>query len=307
MTAYRFGDLVLESEVALPSLPVASDHRPVCRVRRDPFPLSGTATAWDHHWRTLDGEVSLSCAKLAEGYRLGVPGLAEFDILEGGTEVVSRVDDPFPEATLEHLLIDQVLPRVLAFRGRIVLHAGCVASAEGAIAFLGESGAGKSTLCAAFARAGWALLGDDALVVAPAAGGRFEAFPTYPGLRLLAESRARLASVAASSPVAHTTAKRRIAWPVRDTVPCPLLALYLLETSRDGEDSPRFETVRGREAVLALVRSSFQLHLDEPERTGALLTRLAALVEAVPIRRLRYIRRFEALPGVVEEVSRITP
>lgn len=302
MTAYRFGDLVLESEVALPSLPVAPGRHPECRLRRDLLPPSGTATAWDHHWRTPAGAASLSCAKIEGGYRLGVSGLAEFDILADGTEVACRTDGEIPEATLEHLLIDQVLPRMLAFRGRIVLHAGCVASEGGAIAFLGESGSGKSTLCAAFARAGCVLLGDDALVVAPSEGGGFEVFPTYPGLRLLAESRAHLACAATTSPVAHTTEKRRVAWPVPDAGPRPLVALYLLDVAREGEDSPRVEAVRGREAVLALVRASFQLHLDEPDRTGALLTRLAALARGVPVRRLVHPRRFEVLPRVIDAV-----
>ncbi len=231
-----------------------------------------------------------------------MPGLAEFDILADGTEVACRAKGEIPAETLEHLLIDQVLPRVLAWRGRIVLHAGCVASAAEAIAFLGESGAGKSTLCAAFARAGWSLLGDDALVVARSEDGGFEVFPTYPGLRLPADSRARLASVAASSPVAHTTAKRRIAWPRPDSVPRPLLALYILETSPNAEDSPRVEEIRGREALLALVRASFQLHLDDPARTEAHFARLSALAATVPVRRLVYPRCFEGLPRVIERV-----
>ncbi len=53
-------------------------------------------------------------------------------------------------ATLQHLLFDQILPRLIAHAGRLVLHASAVGASAGAILFLGGTGQGKSTLAASF-------------------------------------------------------------------------------------------------------------------------------------------------------------
>jgi serine kinase of HPr protein (carbohydrate metabolism regulator) len=202
--------------------------------------------------------------------------------------------------TLEHFLIDQVLPRVLTHRGRIVLHAGCVATPEGAIAFLGESGAGKSTLCAELARAGYPLLGDDGIVVLPAARG-FEAIATYPGLRLLPDPLTVLFEDApGGEAVAHTSAKRRLPCAglglTLAEAPAPLLALYWLTRGSQIE----IGAMPDRDAFLALLRSSFLLHLDDRERSRRLFDRIGALSQALPVRRLTYPRELGRLPAVRE-------
>ena len=51
-------------------------------------------------------------------------GLATFLIDGGGGAITCRPHETLPPGTLEHLLIDQVLPRVLTHRGRVVIHAG---------------------------------------------------------------------------------------------------------------------------------------------------------------------------------------
>jgi hypothetical protein len=228
-------------------------------------------------------------------------GLATFLIEDGGRTIACRPHEALPPATLEHLLIDQVLPRVLTHRGRQVIHAGCVATPGGAIGFLGDSGAGKSTLCAEFARAGYPLIGDDGLVVRPAAAGGFEALATYPGLRLLPDPLAVLFDDSAgAAPVAHYSDKRRLARDNADltiaTGPQPLRALYLLDAAAAIGIAP----LPDRDAFMALVRASFQLHLDDPERSRGLFERIGALTDAVPVRRLSYPREFARLGDVRE-------
>src|SRR5262245_35532677 len=177
MTLVRFGDLVLESEVPLPSLPPAETSRSDCTLTVDAS-TGVDPHRWDHHWRRPEGSVSCSRGSPA-GYQLGFPGLAVFDIADDGRSIVGRTEGTLPLSTVEHLVVDQVLPRVLAQRGRLVLHAGCVVTARGAVAFLGDSGAGKSTLCASFARAGDGLvLGDDGIVVRECVDGASVAFAT---------------------------------------------------------------------------------------------------------------------------------
>ena len=299
---YQFADLVLRSELPLAELPSASQGPAECRVRSGPIDRSGASgQRWDHHWPSADGGVALSCARDGDAYRVGMSGLATFLVEGGGSEITCRPVDALPHVTLEHMLIDQVLPRVLAHRGRLVIHAGCVETPGGAIGFLGASGAGKSTLCGEFARAGHALLGDDGVVVREAHAGGFEVIATYPGLRLLPDPLACLFDVeAGGAPVAHYTTKRRLD---RNRVslamaagPRALRAVYFLDGGSRIEIAPLTE----REGFMALLTASFQLHLDDRERAAELFLRIGALQSAVPVRRLTYPRDFARLPAVRE-------
>lgn len=296
----RFGDLLIDSEVALPALSPSAGVAE-CFVRVD----SATAPdeQWDHHWRAPDGAAVLSCARDGDAYRLGVPGLASFLIDASGREITCRPERDLPADTLEHLVIDQVLPRVLAHRGRLVLHAGCVATPEGAIALLGDSGAGKSTLCAALARAGHDLVGDDGIVARGAAGGGFEVFATYPGLRLFADPLASLfGHLPRCSPLAHYSSKRRLAGLEAGlafaTACVPLRALYVLDAGPEIGTSP----VTGTQAFTEVLRASYQLHLGDAERSRRLFDSIAALIEAVPVRRLTYPRELSRLAAVCDAV-----
>ena len=297
---YRFADLILQSEVPLSELPGLPCGSAECVVLVDSSErYEPDSDRWDHHWRSPDGGVLLSCARDGEVYRLGMPGIATFLIDGGGTAITCSPHEALPPGTLEHVLIDQVLPRVLTHRGRLVIHAGCVATSQGAIGFLGDSGAGKSTLCAEFARAGHPLLGDDGILVRSTEAGGFEALATYPGLRLLPDPLAHLFDGrAGSAPVAHYSEKRRLdrnsgVFTVA-TGPEPLRALYLLGVGPTVEVAP----LPDREAFMALVAASFQLHLDDPERSRGLFERLGTLLDTIPVRRLSYPRELDRLGAV---------
>jgi hypothetical protein len=275
-----------------------------CFVRSGPALADGPLdTRWDHHWRAPDGVVVLSCARDGDSYRVGMPGLATFLIENDGRAITCRSERAVPPGTLEHLLIDQVLPRVLAHRGRLVLHAGAVATDRGAIGFLGDSGAGKSTLCAAFTRARHPLLGDDGIVVGPAAAGGFEALGTYAGLRLFPDPLGALFDErAGASPVAYYTAKRRLDRQAADIVlangPQPLRALYVLGSA----EAIHIDELPVSEAFMSIVKASFLLHLDDAVRSGELFSRVGALQGAVPVRRLSYPRELSRLAEVREAV-----
>jgi hypothetical protein len=299
---YRFGDWLVASDLPCTPLPVVAQGSPDCVVRRAAGDARERRT-WDHDWRTPDGDVTLTCSLEGSGYTIGVPGLATFAMAGDGRSVRwSPVGDP-PRESLEHALVDQVLPRVLAFRGRLVLHAGAVATPHGALAVFGDAGAGKSTLVAALARRGATLLGDDGLVITTGEDGRLAVVPTYPGLRLLSSPLVALfGDASAGTPMVPGGDKKRVAPSATgiatSDAPVPLRALYRLETAGTIEVAP----LRGHDAFLSLVRSSFQLHLDDAERTRASFDRIGALIDAVPVRCLAYPREFARLDAVCRRV-----
>ncbi len=99
-----------------------------------------------------------------------------------------------PDADLVvHALLDHVLPRVVAMRGDLALHAAGVVGPRGAVILLGGSGTGKTTLSVSLALAGWPLLDDDGIRILVQDGIRI-AMPGYPSVRLRSDSVAVMSS-----------------------------------------------------------------------------------------------------------------
>jgi len=300
MTLYRLADLTFDSEVPLPEVPSVGTGTAECGLRVGAETRSETCD-WRHRLRDDSGATTLAWARRDDEIRLGFPGLAEFAIRDDASTIEIHTDPETPEVTLRHLVLDQVLPRVLSLRGRLVLHAGAVATPFGASLFLGDSGSGKSTLCAGFARAGHALLSDDSVVLRRSTAGAYEALPTYPGLRLWPASRARLIGNASGETVAHYTFKERF-------VPTDLRAVEATAARRCFVLAESFgpdvtvEPLSPREAFLTLVRQSFVGELHDAGSAAALFERIAQVTESLSFRRLRYPREFSSLPEVQRAV-----
>jgi hypothetical protein len=298
---YLFGeDCVLESPWVLPELPPAAGvHRGVLRVEDPREREQERRDLWHHRWLLPNGSVSIALAYLAgERILLRFPDLADFEI-DGRGEVIRPL--PQPGSTLEttrHLLLDQVLPRVLALRGQLVVHAGAVRVSERAIAFLGESGYGKSTLTASFDHAGFPAMSDDGLVVRRR-GERVVAVATYPSLRLWPDALDGVyAARPETAPMAHYSSKLRVETRGTDAAPvrAPQLdALYVL-----GPPSPELEiTPMGpRDAAMAIIAGSFQIDPTDKVRVAAIFDATMDLAAGVPTFSLRYPRRFDLLPEV---------
>jgi hypothetical protein len=304
MPHHRFGDLVVASDLDLPEVERVRG-RPACRVRlvRE---LDAIPPGRRHDWRTASGVVELTCQVTPRGHRLGFPGLAEFDVAGRGEEILCRPDAGGSPATLRHLLLDQVLPRVLGSRGSLVLHAGGVVRDGRAVAFLGPSGAGKSTLCAAFAAAGAAILADDCLIANPGPSGRIHVRPAYAGLRLHPDSLALLGVASEdATPVAHYTGKRRV--PARApglrfrAGPAPLGGLFVLDT--EPGRSVAITRLAVREAFVALLRGVFQLHLEDRSIARSIFEGVLGVCRSVPVHRLAYPRDLSLLPQLVLAVT----
>lgn len=212
-----------------------------------------------------------------------------------------------PENTLRHLLVDQVIPRLLAIGGRLVLHASAVAIDGEAVAFIGPSGMGKSSLAAGYVQHGAALLADDFLLLHPAGAG-YEATAAYPGLRLWEDSAAFFAGPVGSLPaVAGYTEKRRWATPLGADAGgrLPLRAIVMLG-NRPGPDAPvvRIGRLRGADAFMMLFQQAFRVDRSDRADQQAELERITRLAEAVPVLLIEHRRDYAVLPEVLGALDR---
>lgn len=214
--------------------------------------------------------------------------------------IVTRHEDDLAQPTMDHLLADQVIPRMLARSGSFVIHAGAVRIGAGAILFLGSSGRGKSTLTCSFDRSAFALLGDDAMIVS-ALDDRPAVRAVYRSLRLFPDSMdAVMPGEPTAGPVAQLTNKERIDMPVDGDMTdslLPVAAIFALgNAANDGSIAIRPLTVA--ETCMALVESSFALDPSDVEQARHRLTHASALARSVPAFEIAYPRNFARLPDV---------
>jgi hypothetical protein len=203
---------------------------------------------------------------------------------------------------VRQLLGDQILPRILAHGGDLVLHAAAVASEKGAILLIGTSGSGKSSLAASLHNRGSRLLGDDAVVVSTS-GGAMAAHAVYRSLRLFPDSISALVEKRAElTPVASHTTKRNVVYldDSRAEEPLPVRAAFLLEAARG--ESAMIEPMAASDACMAFVEHSFWMDPTDLTRTKGRMAQASALAAGVPAFRLAYPREYSALPVVHDAI-----
>jgi hypothetical protein len=301
---YRYADVTVRSTLPLAELsPLTRVGVGSSEISFDQLasPRERAAEDWIHHWKTGDGAPVLSLARIGEGYLLRFPGLADFAISADGGRIGAWPTGETDAETLRHLLLDQVLPRLLAHKRRLVLHAGAIRAGTRAIAFVSESGGGKSTLTASFHEAGCPLLSDDGLMLTRGEGGVL-ALPTYHSLRLWPEALAGLlAEAPAMAPMAHYSSKRRVF--VEDSVdgadrPVPLAALYVLVPEAEAGGATSLSRLSQREACMAIIGNAFQLDVTDRRRAAGLLAAAGDIAEHLPAFALSFPRDFACLPEV---------
>ncbi len=311
MPVYRVSGFAFQSEVVFPELtPVG---RAAARVR---FGLARDARGdqrprWYHRWRGPDGRDWATFGRVARGYLVRFPRLAEFFVSADATEVRCAPERGVAAPEWRHLFLHQVLPLVIGEHGHLVLHASAVVTPAGAVAFLGGAGQGKSTLAASFWAAGHRLIADDCLRI-DERGGRLVAVPSYPGVRLWPAALRRLrlgwdgarASAPASGKVLVSAPPGRGALA---RAPVPLARVYVLGRPLPAGARPvaRIDPLTPRETMAALVAHLYRLDLGT-ERREALardFDRLASVAARLSARRLRLRRGLGALPAVHEAID----
>lgn len=292
---YVFGSLNLQTAFPLPSLPAASEPGKNSEILVNWAGVTiPNDVDWTHHWDS-GGKVLLSLARQRDGYWLRVPDYADFLIhLQPGTVQVSPRARSLDVATLEHLLVDQILPRVLAQLGGTLVHASTVRVERRHVLFIGPSGWGKSTLAGLLYQRGHRVLSDDCVQIVAEPDGRFLAVPTYPSLRLNNDSlEAVFPEQTDTAAVASYSNKRRIPVEVQaghhhsaSTVD----AVYLLGDPAEAGEEVRITPASSASICISLIKHSFRLDVTDRAATIQQLQQCSDIARAIPGFRLNYPR-----------------
>jgi hypothetical protein len=299
---YLYAGHVLLSTIVLPELPLASTDEGEFFFQQELSGNDSNEHVWNHQWLGPRGEKLISYGRQQSFHWLSFPGLVDFKINADGKEITCYRMPEFRVETIRHLLLDQVLPRCLAYQGKIMIHASAVRHNQGLILFIGDSGSGKSTLAGNFHQAGTPVMSDDCLWIKED-DDRITAVPTYGGLRLWEDSLDHLFPSGQNTlPMAHYSSKRRVSIQ-EDTGPVtsdglPVLAVMMLASAR----SIGMELLSPREAFIAVLKQTFQLDLHDLERVKAQTQALGRIVPRLRVYRLSMPRNYALLPLVRQRI-----
>ena len=306
---YRFGDWIIDSALTLPELPLApAATRPAdlkLTVDTDSRTPPARPRRWLHHWRDINGGRMLSIARTVDrGFLLRFPGTLEARLDAQAQNMLVRPLEYGDPATMRHQLIDQLLPRAVAYRGRLLLHAGAVVIEGRTILVVGESGWGKSTLVAALHAQGHPLLTDDCVLLHSKDTHAY-ALGTYPSLRLLPDTLARVMADSQQNPLSEGQNKHRVGVlpaPL-DGLDAPVAAVYLLQAPCPNARTVSTTLLSPGQACIEIMKHSFQLDVSDRAQHTRQLGDAAAVATRVPAFELSYPRNFERLPEVIAHLK----
>jgi len=213
-----------------------------------------------------------------------------------------------PEDTIQHLLLDQVIPLVINLRGGETLHASAILTSHGVVAFAGPAGSGKSTITASLLKMGYPFVSDDCLSLQER-DQKIYAIPAYPGLRLWKDAEAHLfGDNGNKKSVAHYTSKLRVDIEERpesySPTPKPFVRLYNITNSPETDETSdiMIEKLSPRDSFMALVRCAFRLDITDQKMLARQFHFLKRLAARISVRRLSFPRKFDLLPALQEAI-----
>lgn len=263
----------------------------------------GIFPAPTHQWTLPDGSLWLSFARLPDTHWLRFPGLADFLVSLDGLKVQQFPGEGIDATTLEHLLLNQVLPLAQSLQGELVFHAAAVSLGTEGLAFMGRSGRGKSTLAASFASNGEFFLTDDGLRLTKE-GDDYLIQPSHPSIRLWEDSRDALVHADAQlSPPVQYTAKTRVLSDGRlahREEQLPLRRVYFL--GEGVSEDVVVEPMKASDALIGLVNHSFMLDISSGPVIARHFDELSQMVALPIFYRLDYPRRYEWLDRVRDAI-----
>ena len=307
---YQIFDHTLISDIPLPELPQGKGVTGTIKVQHNPeMYLDVTGEDWLHEWQGPNGEITIQCVLRDKQYLLRFPGLCDFLITADGKQVQFTPGKDVPEETIRHLLLDQVIPRILCHRGQLVLHASAVQINDQVLLFSGDTGSGKSTIASKFYRDGATLVTDDCILM------RFQdkqacCVANYPGLRLYPDSvKALFANENEFCEMAHYSSKKRLVLTNDNTTvrAMPVSAIFLLpEPGEEIHDKVELQRIMGADEMIAIIKQLFLLDVTDKNRIANHFNNIKTLMDRVPvIYRLQYPYEYIRLEEVCTAIQSV--
>lgn len=303
-------DIGLDSDIDLPELRDIATAKVTIKIRKGSLHTnSHNSIVWKHNWYDPDGEICISMGYFGGGFILRFPNLADFIISLSQLSIRYISDKDLPSATLRHLLIDQVIPRILGQQGRLVIHASAVAfnNEKITVSFLGDSGWGKSTIASSFIEDGGTLLTDDCLLLERDEND-FVCIPNYYGARLFDDSRKALLNQYDSVKVAHYSRKKRLLlqnFEVNLQARFALTRLFLLNNPEKEAEHKQIQIrpISGADDFVRIIGQVFLLDPLCPETYKQQFCNIGKLMSAdIQVNHLKYPRRYQSLNEVKRHI-----
>ena len=309
---YHIFDISLESDLHLPELSEGPARETIINIKSGADITSEQyEPEYFHEWQDADGEISMLSVEIDGRYLLRFPEIVDFLISSSGDTVLYYPISNIPEETIRHLILDQVIPRILGQQGHLVLHASAVQLQDGkAVVFLGDTGWGKSTLASSYYENGGQLVTDDCLLI-KIVDNKVFCVPNYYGLRLYPDSAEAIFKTHKQyKPVAHYTSKERLILHSIESKTkglIPISSIFLLsDPSEECLDSVNVQKVEGAEKIMAIVKQSFLMNIKDKTVVSKQFRNASEVTELSPaIFRLSYTRDYELLTEVRDAVQTI--
>jgi hypothetical protein len=306
---YRLYGLNIDSHDLLLEMATAKKTTVDVRVKNASPRISlSSLPSWFMNWTLPGGEKWLSCAKTEGGYLLRFNELADFTVDRIGSEIVCMPRSGIPEDTIQHLLLDQVIPLVINLRGGEALHASAILTSHGVVAFAGPAGSGKSTITGSLIRTGYSFVSDDCLTLREK-DQTILAIPAYPGLRLWDDAQEHLFGEKGNKKsVAHYTSKLRVdieeGPESYSPEPKPFVRLYDIVNSSETDETSdiMIEKLPPRDSFMALVRCAFRLDITDQNMLTRQFHFLKKVTSSISVLRLSFPRNFRFLPDVQKAI-----
>jgi hypothetical protein len=221
--------------------------------------------------------------------------------VNGGREIIGEVCNGKDTTQLALLAQGLGVSVILHQRGYVTLHASCVATSDGAIAFVGKSGSGKSVLAAALHSEGYGLISDDVTVIDPEAT-TTAVYPGYPQCYLMPDAAEYFGYEKDGFTEANFVGDK-IACSLPERFPVQPIALrhvYLL----DYGPKIKIEPVSSHRAVYELIRNSYWVHLIHDARPSSYFLQCTKICEKTGVYVLSRPRSMQMLPELLDLLKR---
>ena len=267
--AYAIGDVILAADRPLPGLCAVDAAGQAAAITLHAGPVPPAIEAGRELYRDDPDDATLLITRSDDTYFVEFAQGLRTSVTPGPMcRIVYDVRAVVDARSVDHLLVDQLLPRTIGMvADAVVLHASGVVIGGRASLFAGASGAGKTSLALGLAHRGAAYIADDAIVLRVGPDDvadrraaclrrgvrRFDSSADTPDGKRFVEVLPDVATSAGHAPVAH---------------------LYLIDAA--DADTPAVEAVGASEALVALLATTFRLALDD---AGVLAREMALLSE----------------------------